>query len=396
MDHETSFLPYNRPDIGPEEIEEVVAVLKSGWLTTGPRTAQFEQEFRAYTQSAHAIAVSSATAGLHVALAAAGIGPGDEVITTPLTFCSTVHVILHTGATPVLADVGPDGNIDSSCIRQQVTDHTRAILPVHFAGLACDLDGIHEIALRYRLLVIEDAAHAIGTRYRGRPIGAGPSDAVAFSFYATKNLTTGEGGMVTTDDPHLYERMRILALHGMSRDAWARYSNDGSWRYDVVAPGFKYNLSDLQSAIGIHQLRKIERITRRRTELAQRYNAAFAGMDEVEIPAGRDDSRHCWHLYTLKLNLDRIGIDRSEFIRRMQARGIGTTVHFIPIPLHSFFASQPWIKRGACPRALEMYGRLVSLPLYTTMTEDDVDRVIEVVRDIVANSRCVETGGAAA
>src|SRR5579875_1139078 len=260
-----AFIAFHRPSIGEEEIREVEATLRSGWLTTGPRTAQFEEDFARYVNARCAVAVNSATAGLHVALAALGIGEGDEVITTPLTFCSTVHTILHVGAKPILADVGPDGNVDPEQVARAITPRTRAILPVHLAGLPCQMGPIWELARQHGLFVIEDAAHAAGAHYEGVPIGASPrqeneraSDAVVFSFYATKNLTTGEGGMITTGSKELAHTMRMLTLHGMSRDAWNRYTEHGSWYYEVVARGFKYNLSDLQSAIGIHQLRKLE------------------------------------------------------------------------------------------------------------------------------------------
>ncbi len=266
---EESYIPFNLPTIGEEEIAEVVATLRSGWLTTGPRTAQFEREFRAYVQAPHALAVNSCTAGLHLALAALGIGKGDEVITTPLTFCATVNTILHVGATPVLADIRADGNIDPEAIESRITERTRAIVPVHIGGLPCEMDAIWDLARRHDLRVVEDAAHAIGSQYKGLPIGGGfppkrrCSDVVAFSFYATKNLTTGEGGMVTTHREALLERMRILCLHGISKDAWNRYSEKGNWYYEVVECGFKYNLSDLQSAIGIHQLRRQEKFIER-------------------------------------------------------------------------------------------------------------------------------------
>ena len=254
------YIPFHLPSIGDEEVREVEATLRSGWLTTGPKTAQFEREFSSYVQSPHAIAVNSCTAGLHLALAALNIGRGDEVITTPLTFCSTVHTILQVGAKPVLADVRPDGNIDPDEIAKAITSRTRAIVPVHLAGLPCDMNAIWELAQRHGLFVIEDAAHAAGSHYQGHPIGmAGDegtqaSDAVAFSFYATKNLTTGEGGMITTARDSLAARIRMLSLHGMSRDAWNRYSQSGKWFYEVVDTGFKYNLTDIQSSLGIHQL----------------------------------------------------------------------------------------------------------------------------------------------
>src|SRR5262245_60915355 len=276
------FIPFNLPEIGKEEIDEVVDTLKTGWITTGPKTAQFEREFKEYVKAPYALAVNSATSGMHLALVALGIGPGDEVITTPMTFCATVNVILETGATPVLADIREDGNIDPASIAEKITTRTRAILPVHIGGLPCDMDAIWAIAREKGLYVVEDAAHAIGTNYKGYPIGAGNpakgyrSDVVCFSFYATKNLTTGEGGMVVTHDQELYDKMKVLCLHGISKDAWDRYSERGNWYYEVMACGFKYNLSDIQSAIGIHQLRKQEEFVKARERQARQYNEAFA------------------------------------------------------------------------------------------------------------------------
>jgi len=388
-----NFIPFHRPSIGPEEIGEVESTLKSGWLTTGPRTAQFESEFKTYVGANHALAVNSATAGLHLALVALGIGPGDEVITTPITFCSTVHTILHAGARPVLADIASDGNIDPQSIQERITDRTRAIIPVHLAGLPCKMEQIWQIARQHRLYVIEDAAHAVGATYAGRPIGASlsagcatESDAAVFSFYATKNLTTGEGGMVTTGREDLADRMRSLCLHGTSRDAWSRYSEAGSWYYEVVDCGFKYNLSDIQSAIGIHQLRKLERFTEVRTHYAQLYNEYFADLEEVECPPDDRGTRHAWHLYILRLNLEKLCIDRREFIQSLTARGIGTSVHFIPISLHPFFRKFAFAQMD-CPRALRFYSRIVSLPLYPAMTEDEVHYVAASVREIVRGAR---------
>ena len=385
------FISFHRPSIGDEEIAEVVETLKSGWLTTGPRVARFEREFREQTCAGHAIAVNSATAGLHLALAALKVGPGDEVITTPMTFCATVQAILHVGATPVLADIGSDGNIDPEQIEKRITSRTRAIIPVHLAGLPCNMEAIWALANERGIHVIEDAAHAAGAFYDGRPIGAGPagaaraSDAVAFSFYATKNLTTGEGGMITTDQPALAETMRMLALHGVSHDAWDRYTDRGGWHYDVLAHGFKYNMSDIQAAIGIHQLRKLNQFVERRTVFASMYNEAFAGMDELETPPDNRLCRHAWHLYILRLNLQTLNIDRAEFIRKLQQKGIGASVHFIPIPMLSYFARLP-IAQYAVPRACDLYPRIVSLPLYPAMTEEQVQSVAQGVREIVESS----------
>ena len=379
----TPFLKFAQPDFDDAEIAEVAAAIRSGWATTGPRTAQFEQEFREYVQARHALAVNSCTAGLHLALAALGIGPGDEVITTPLTFCATVNVILQVGATPVLADIGPDLNIDPAAIRHAITSRTRAIMPVHIGGLPCDMQEIWRIARQHGLKVIEDAAHATGSQIAGVPVGTGQSDAVAFSFYATKNLSTGEGGMVTTEDPELERRMRTLCLHGIGRDAWNRYSEKGNWYYEVVECGFKYNMSDIMAALGLVQLHKIERMTARRSEIARRFNQAFAEMPEFELPPTRPGDRHCWHLYALRLHLDRLSIDRAQFIDEMRRKGIGCSVHFIPIPLHPYYRSALPIG-DPCARALAEYPRLVSLPLYSAMTNDDVERVVDAVSDIAS------------
>ena len=398
-----TFIPFHRPSIGEEEICEVVETLRSGWLTTGPRTARFERAFSEYVDTPYAVGVNSATAALHLALAALGIGPGDEVITTPMTFCATVQVILHVGASPVLADIGPDGNIDVEEIRKVITKRTRAIVPVHLAGLPCDMDVIWALARKHGLSVIEDAAHAAGACYSGRPIGARPlagepaSDAVAFSFYATKNLTTGEGGMLTTHREDIAEGARLLSLHGMSHNARDRYTAHGDWHYDVVAHGFKYNLSDIQAAIGIHQLAKLEAFVHRRAEFAAIYQRELAGMEQVELPPERPECRHAWHLYILRLNLDRLTIDRDEFVRNLRQRGIGTSVHFIPIPLHPYFAQLP-LARHICPRALALYSRIFSLPLYPAMTEEQVRYVGQCVREELKRAsriRFVATGAIA-
>ena len=381
-------VPFHRPSIGQEEIDEVVRTLESGWLTTGPRTAQFEQEFAEYIQVPHAQAVNSCTAGLHLALAALNIGPGAEVITTPLTFCATVNVIFHVGATPVLADIGPDGNIDPASVESRITERTRAIMPVHMAGLPCDMNAIWTLAKRYKLSVIEDSAHAAGSRYRGFSIGAcnpetgDRSDASVFSFYATKNLTTGEGGMVTTHDAALADSLKILCLHGISKNAWNRYSDRGSWYYEVLRSGFKYNLTDIQSSIGIHQLRKLENFTEARTRIVQLYNQAFADIEEFELPPDKEDCRHAWHLYALRLNLDKLEIPREEFIAELTRMGIGTSVHFIPISLHPFFAPFAKLPENHCPRALALYPRLVSLPLYPGMSETQIDCVIDSAKEV--------------
>ncbi|HEY4363717.1 MAG TPA: DegT/DnrJ/EryC1/StrS family aminotransferase [Bryobacteraceae bacterium] len=376
------------PDIGEEEIQEVVDTLRSGWLTTGPRVAQFESDFAKYVQTPHALAVNSGTAGLHLALAALGLKPGDEVITTPLTFCATVNVILQCGARPVFADIGDDLNMDPAAIQGAITPATRAILPVHIGGLPCDMDAIWNLAERHRLHVVEDAAHAAGSQYRGVPIGGGRSDAVAFSFYATKNLTTGEGGMVTAGSAELDERMRILCLHGIDKHAWNRYSEAGSWFYEVVDCGFKYNMSDIQAALGIHQLRKLDRMNARRAEIAARYSDAFSQWEELEAPPNHAEAFHSWHLYCLRLNLGSLRIDRAEFIAELKDRGIGCSVHFIPIMLHPYYRDTlTWDQ--PCTRAAVEYHRMLSLPIYSRMTDHEVDRVIEAVQTVIDRNRRV-------
>lgn len=382
------YIPFSVPDIGSEEIAEVVETLQSGWLTTGERTHKFEAEFCHYTGASHALGLNSCTAALHLALVGLGIGSGDEVITTPLTFCATVNTILHVGATPVLADVQEDGNIDPREIERHVTDQTRAIMPVHLGGLACDMDAIWKISQERDLRVVEDAAHAIGTLYRGEHLGSqsSPSDAVAYSFYATKNITTGEGGMVTTNSKALSARMRMLALHGISRDAWKRYRQDGSWYYEVLEPGFKYNLADLQSAIGIHQLRKLEKFIVLRAERAALYGELLADVEELELPTTSAECRHAWHLYMVRLNLNRTRLTRNEFIEELRVHNIGTSVHFIPVPLHPFFANWKEAAIKDCPRAMALYQRMVSLPLYPSLRHQDVVRIAASVKQILANA----------
>jgi dTDP-4-amino-4,6-dideoxygalactose transaminase len=377
------FVNFARPDYGEEEIAALTEVVRSGWTSSGPKTAEFEKAFKEYTTARHALAVNSCTAGLHLALAALDIGPGDEVVTTPLTFCATVNVILERGATPVLADVGPDLNIDPIAIRKALTSRTRAVLPVHIAGLPCAMPDIWNLAAEYGLKVVEDAAHAAGSMVNGMPVGGGRSDATAFSFYATKNLSTGEGGMVTTNDSELENRMRILCLHGISRSAWSRYSENGNWFYDVVEQGFKYNMSDLTAALGLVQLRKLDRMNRRRAEIATLYDDAFREIPELELPPDRVAGGHAWHLYILRLNLDRLVIDRARFFDEMRRRGIGCSVHFIPIPLHTYYRRMLEM-RDPCTRALAEYPRLLSLPLYSSIRDDEARRVIESVRNIVS------------
>ncbi|MGH7827793.1 MAG: DegT/DnrJ/EryC1/StrS family aminotransferase, partial [Candidatus Binatia bacterium] len=388
------FLPYALPSIGEEEIAEVVDSLRSGWVTTGPKVKRFEAEFAEYTDANHAIAVSSCTAGLHIALAALGIGPGDEVILPTFTFCSTANVVVHLGARPVLIDVGDDFNVIPDKIEAAVTPRTKAVMPVHYSGQACDLDAIYRIAARHRLAVVEDAAHAVGASYRGSKIGssrlseslsegAPVTSAAVFSFYATKNMTTGEGGMITTGDEGLADRMRLLTLHGMSRDAWKRYTSAGSWHYEVVEAGYKANMTDIQAALGIHQLRRLDGFVEARQSYARVYDQAFAGLPEIETPITYGDRNHIYHLYVVRLNLERLTVDRSRFIDELRERNIGTSVHFIPVHLHPFYRKRFPQPEDSFPRAEGFYHRIVSLPLYPAMTEGDRQDVIAAVADVV-------------
>lgn len=378
----SEFLPFSPPLIGEEEIAEVVDTLRSGWITTGPKTKQFEQEFAEFIGVPSALAVSSATDAMLVGLAALGIGPGDEVVTTPMTFCSTVHVIEHLGARPVLADVGPDTlNVDPEQVASAITPRTRAVMPVHLYGHPCEMDALLDIAAQHNLYVLEDAAHALPARYKGRMIGT-LGTLTAFSFYATKNLTTAEGGMLT-GDPDVVEQARVWSLHGMSRDAYKRYSAEGSWYYEVILPGFKCNMTDIQAAIGLHQLGKLPQFQARRRGIVRRYNAAFSQIEELQIPVEHPQVEHAWHLYALRLNLEGLAIDRARFIRELRARNIGTSVHFVPIHLHPYYRDKYGYQPQDFPMAYENYQRLVSIPLNLRMSDQDVNDVIEAVLDVV-------------
>jgi dTDP-4-amino-4,6-dideoxygalactose transaminase len=407
-----TFLDFSPPCIGEEEIAAVVATLRSAWITTGPAVRRFEQAFAVFLGVDAAIAVSSATAALHVALVTAGIGQGDVVITTPMTFCSSVHVIEHVGARPLLVDVDPETlNIDPANVERAIAEHDwapgarsgvpnarlRAILPVHLYGHPCDMDALDALAGDRELAIIEDAAHALPAAYKGRTIGNGngvgaPQRYTCFSFYATKNLTTGEGGMLITP-PGAESEARLWTLHGMSRDAYKRYTAEGSWFYEVVRPGFKYNMTDLQAAIGLQQLKKLRTHQTRRHQIVERYNEAFAAYDELQIPAERKDVQHAWHVYALRLNAGRFrgsGADqssevRSQFIEGLKRRNIGASVHFIPIHLHPYYRDKYGYRPDAFPVALREYQRSVSLPLHPGMTDRDVDDVIAAVRDIVVS-----------
>ena len=378
----STFLPFSPPDITDEEISAVVDTLRSGWITTGPKTRAFEAEFCEFVEAESALALNSCTAGLHLALAALEIGPGDEVITTPMTFCASVNVIEHVGATPVLVDIDPEVlTLDPARVAEAITPRTKAIMPVHYAGHPAEMRPLLELAEQHSLYIIEDAAHSLPASYEGRTIG-GIGDFTAFSFYATKNLTTGEGGMLT-GSPEYIERARVLSLHGMNRDAWKRYDAEGSWYYEVIRPGFKYNMTDIQAAIGRVQLARLPEMQERRRRVVERYNEAFSQSDALQIPVSRPNVEHAWHLYVLRLNLDRLTINRARFIEELKARNIGASVHFIPIHLHPFYRDKYGWQPEDFPRAYEEYQRLISLPLHPRLSDEDVTDVIEAVLNVV-------------
>jgi dTDP-4-amino-4,6-dideoxygalactose transaminase len=376
-------LPFSRPFLGDEEIDEAVAVLRSGWLTSGPRVQRFEHEFASYVGSAHAAAVSSCTAALHVALLAHEIGPGDEVVTTPMTWPATANCIELVGARPVFVDVDPGTlQITRATVEAALTKQTRAILPVHFAGQACDLDGFAALAQRHDLVVIEDAAHAAGTEYRGRRIGTGPNTA-CFSFHPAKNLTTAEGGMVTTPDAQIAERVRRLRFHGIDRDAASRHSGRAPVRYETVVPGFKYNLTDLQAALGIHQLARLDGFIEQRSKLAALYRDALRDCPEaVPLALDADTTRHAWHLFVVQLDLDRLRCDREEFAARLDARGIATGLHFTAVHLHRYYRERYGYQSGDLTHSESADARVLSLPLFPGMDEADVARVCGAIRAI--------------
>jgi perosamine synthetase len=384
---EQGFLPFHRPHIDQEEIDAVVDTLRSGWLTMGPKTRAFEAAFAAAVEAPHAVAVSSATAGLHLGLDALGIGPGDEVLVPTLTFTATAATVLHTGARPVLVDCEPDTlNLSAADAVRKWSPRTKAIVPVHYAGHPCDMDAILALAREHGVPVMEDAAHALPARYRGRPIGS-LSDLTVFSFYATKNLTTGEGGMISTRDPGLAERLTARRLHGMNRDAWKRYSKEGSWRYDVGYPGFKYNMTDMNAAIGLVQLKRLPDMQAARRRLVAQYRAALSDLAAFQLPTARPEVEHAWHLFIVRVRPEHLRIGRNEVIQELTAAGIGTSVHFIPLHEHSYYRDVLGARADDLPCAAAEWQRIVSLPLYPGMTTNDVDRVAAALSDIVHRHR---------
>ncbi|MEO5697085.1 MAG: DegT/DnrJ/EryC1/StrS family aminotransferase [Burkholderiaceae bacterium] len=381
------FLPFALPDIGDAEIDEVVDTLRSGWVTTGPKAKRFEDDFAAFLGdgSLQCMAVNSATAGLHLALEALGVGPGDEVITTTHTFTATAEVVRYLGADVVLVDIDPATLcIDVTAVEAAITSRTKVVMPVHFGGLAADMGALLALAARRGLKVVEDAAHALPTSCGGSMVGTLGSDATVFSFYANKTITTGEGGMVVTRDADLARRIRVMRLHGMNRDAFDRFTTTvPSWYYEIVAPGFKYNLTDIAAAIGIHQLRRVGEFHARRTQIAQSYDSGFAGLPLITPPGPRRGDVHAWHLYVLRL-ADTAAVDRDALIERLFAAGIGCSVHYIPLHLQPYWRDRYALDPGMFPHSQHAYERMLSLPIHTRMSEDDVQRVITAVRRALA------------
>ncbi len=386
------FLPFALPEIGEDDIAEVVDTLRSGWVTTGPKAKRFEADFKAWlgdagddTEGLHCIAVNSATAGLHLALEAIGIAPGDEVITTTHTFTATAEVVRYLGADVKLVDIDPATlNIDPVRIEAAITPRTKAIMPVHYAGLAADMPAILAIASKHGLKVVEDAAHALPTTSGGQRVGTLASDATVFSFYANKTITTGEGGMLVTRDAALAKRAQVMRLHGMSRDAFDRFTATvPSWYYEIVAPGFKYNLTDIAAALGIHQLKKAHAFAARRAAIAAQYNAAFADLPVITAPVAPAGELHPWHLYVLRLRPE-AGITRDTFIERLFAQGIGCSVHYIPLHLQPYWRDRYGLQAAQFPASQQAYEQMLSLPVYSRMGEADVQRVIGAVRGLLA------------
>lgn len=382
MNKRDEFLPYCRPYFDDEELNRVADVLKSGWWTKGSVTREFEKVFAEYIGAKYAVAVNSCTAAMHIALVAKGIGEGDEVISTPMTFCSTINTIVHTGAKPVLVDIdSKTGLIDVDKIEAAITEKTKAIVPVHYAGQSCDMDKINAIAEKYGLFVLEDCAHALSTEYKGRKIGS-MGNACAYSFYVTKNISTAEGGMLTTDDEGLYEKASVLSLHGMSKNAWSRYGTKGDWKYEVCDPGFKYNLTDIAAALGIAQMNKLDEMQAIRTEYAEMYNKAFDEIDGITYLKDNGLGKNSAHLYVIQIDKDKFNIDRDAFIELLKDYNIGTSVHFIPICMHPYYINNFGYKKGDFPATEKMFEGIISLPLYPSMSREDVMYVIEAVREI--------------
>ena len=380
-------IPFFKPSIGQQEIDSVVETLRSGWLTTGPKVRQFESDFAEYVGSRHALAVNSCTSALTLALEAIGLAPGDEVLVPTLTFASTAEVVVHLGGKPVLVDCLPGTlNIDPDQMEAKITPRTKAVIPVHYGGQPCDMDRICQLAQDRGLWVIEDAAHALPARYGDRLAGT-LGDIACFSFYANKTITTGEGGMITTDHDELAERIRIMRLHGISKDAWKRFSAEGSWYYEIHAPGYKFNMTDMAAALGIHQLARCDEFWERRQRCAQTYNRILADCPAVQTPTVELSLQHAWHLYVIQLESDRLTIDRGEFIKRLNAAGVGTSVHYLPLHMHPYYRESFGYRPEDLPVAAAAYDRIVSLPIYPSMTDSEIEYVAETVLRIAAENR---------
>jgi perosamine synthetase len=387
-------IPFHRVPVGDEEARAVAEVIRSGWMTMGPKTFEFEQEFAKYVGASHAIAVSTGTAALHLALEASGIRSGDEVLLPTTTFTATAEAVIYLGARPVLVDIDPvTMNFDPEDAALRITPRTKALIPVHLGGQPCNLDEIQQLARANDLRVIEDAAHALPSDYRGKRIGQ-ISEFTCFSFYATKTLTTGEGGMVTTANPAAAERMRLMRLHGIEHDAWKRYRGNGSWRYEVLEAGFKYNLTDLQSAIGLVQLRKCDEMQQARKSIAERYTEAFTLLDELVVPQVFSDRSTSWHLYVLRLQQRHMRLNRDSFVRLLNERGVGCSVHFIPLHLHAYYQRAYGYRAGDFPSAEQQYSNCFSLPIFPGMTDQEIQHVIRAVRETTQKSRVVRTSAA--
>jgi dTDP-4-amino-4,6-dideoxygalactose transaminase len=382
------FLPFSTPTIEDDEINEVVDSLRSGWITTGPKVKRFEELFKAYVGAPYAVPLSSATAGLHLTLLALNIREGDEIITTPMTFASTVSMIVLCGGKPVLSDIEPGTlNLDVAKAREKITPRTRAIIPVHFAGQSCDMDPLLALAGEFGLTIIEDAAHAAGTEYKGKRTGSFDTISI-FSFHPNKNITTGEGGMVCTPDEALAEEISLLKFHGMNREAWKRFSAQGNPGYDIMLPGFKYNMMDIQAAIGLHQLPKLDGFIARRTEIAEFYNREFADVAEIATPVFAPyPQRHAWHLYTPLVRVEKLAIDRDGFMAGLKGLNIGSGLHYKAIHHHAWYREHLPVPAGSLPNADYASDRILSLPLFPKMTEDDARDVVEAVKDVIARNR---------
>ena len=381
------FLVFGSPLIEQAEIDEVVASLRSGWLSTGPKVHRFEEMFKEYKGSKFALALHSCTAGLHLSLLTAGIQPGDEVIVPSMTFAATANTVIHVGGIPVLADCERDTmNLDPVDLERKISAKTKAVIPVHFAGRPCNMDAIMEIARKRNLRIVEDCAHAVETEYHGTKAGTF-GDLGCFSFYANKNIVTGEGGMVITDKEEYARQIKIMSLHGMSKDAWNRYGGEGYKHYQIAYPGFKYNMMDLQAALGIHQLPRVEKYWNRRQEIWNRYNKAFKDLSVFTPAPLEPDTRHAFHLYTLLLDIDNLTITRDQFLEEMTAHNIGVGVHYIAVHLHPYYQETFGYKRGVLPNTEWISDRTVSLPLSAKLTDDDVADVIEAARDIIENNK---------